>query len=96
MKIEVVKQAYTKLKSYLYTDKSLLAEKIEIARFEQKLDANLKKLLDSIKKEDISKYTKKIAYRLVPRKLKSLKKKKYFIETSTLQYKVRKIYENTI
>ena len=33
MKIEILEQAYKKLKSYLYTDKSLLAEKIGIARY---------------------------------------------------------------
>ena len=40
MDIKILKQAYRKLKSYLYTDKSLLGEKIEIARFEQNLESS--------------------------------------------------------
>jgi hypothetical protein len=74
MDIKILKQAYRKLKSYLYTDKSLLGEKIEIARFEQNLESNLEKLLRCIEKKDISKYIKKIDYRLVPKKIEKPKK----------------------
>ena len=85
MKIEILEQAYKKLKSYLYTDKSLLAEKIGIARFEQNLEVNLKKLLDSIEKEDISKYTKKIDYILVPKKIEKPQKEEIFYTNKTKQ-----------
>lgn len=41
----LLQQAYTKFKSHLYSDKTLLAEKIELAQFENDLEKNLKAML---------------------------------------------------
>ena len=65
-----LKQAYKKLKSYLYSDKTLLQEKIDLSFFEENLENNLKELAKNIKKENISDYLKSISYTLVPKKIK--------------------------
>ncbi len=63
-----LKQAYKKLKSYLYADKSLLEEKIKISIFEENLEKNLKNLKENME-SDISIYLNQISYTLVPKKI---------------------------
>ena len=69
-----LEQAYKKLKSHLYNDKTLLEEKIRLGRFETNLETNLNNLLEAIKNKDISQWTKDISYTLVPKKLKDVNK----------------------
>ncbi len=87
MTTELLKQAYKKLKSHLYTDKTLLKEKIELGRFETNLSANLEALLKAIKDEDIAKWTKEISFTLVPKKLEDSKIKDSFYSNKTKQDK---------
>jgi hypothetical protein len=68
--ISLLKQAYKKLKSHLYTDKTLLKEKIELAKFESSIDNKLVKLSDAIQAKDISQWLELIDYTLIPKKLK--------------------------
>ena len=70
---ENIKFAYKKLKSHLYSDKLLLQEKIELAKFEDKLEDNLQNLENAINKKDISQWLNQISFRLIPKKLKDKK-----------------------
>lgn len=82
-----LQQAYKKLKSHLYTDKTLLAEKIELSHFEQNLDKNLKDIESILtsKEKDISKWTKNISYTLVPKKIEASKIQENFYTNQTKQ-----------
>lgn len=68
-----LKQAYKKLKSYLYADKSLLEEKILISIFEENLEENLNNLEQNMK-SCISCYLEQISYTLVPKKMEKIEK----------------------
>lgn len=68
-----LKQAYKKLKSYLYADKSLLEEKILISIFEENLEENLNNLEQNMK-SCISSYLEQISYTLVPKKMEKIEK----------------------
>lgn len=85
--IELLKQAYKKLKSHLYNDKTLLAEKIKLAQFEKNLEKNLKAIESILVSEaqDISKWTKHIAYSLVPKKIEPIKIEENFYTNKTQQ-----------
>jgi hypothetical protein len=63
-------QAYIKLKSYLVNDKTLLQEKIDLARFEENININIEELSKTIINKDISQWIDSINYTLVPKKLK--------------------------
>ncbi|MEN4054157.1 RNA-directed DNA polymerase [Sulfurimonas sp. NWX79] len=80
----LLKQAYKKLKSFLYTDKTLLTEKIELAHFEQNLESNLKSLVKAIENKDISIWTKNISYTLIVKRIKSIKKEENFYTNQTI------------
>ena len=85
--IELLKQAYKKLKSHLYNDKTLLAEKIELAQFENHLEKNLKAIQSVLtsKAQDIYKWTKSISYSMVPKKIETIKTEENFYTNQTQQ-----------
>ncbi|MEA2018802.1 MAG: reverse transcriptase domain-containing protein [Campylobacterota bacterium] len=84
---ELLQQAYKKLKSHLYTDKTLLAEKIELAQFENDLEKKLKEIeiILTSGNQDISKWIKNVSYTLVPKKIEDLKKEDNFFTNQTKQ-----------
>lgn len=81
--------AYRKLKSYLYTDKSLLSEKIDISIFEQDLDSKIESLFSCIEQGDISEHVNKISYTLVPKKIEKEQVNKNFFSNKTNQSKYK-------
>lgn len=85
----LLKQAYKKLKSHLYTDKTLLKEKIELGRFETNLSENLEALLEAINSKNISKWIKEISFTLVPKKIKDeMQASRYSNKTKQDKYNV--------
>lgn len=82
---KLLKEAYKKLKSHLYSDKTLLNEKISLARFEENLENNLKNLSDAIENNDILDWTKRISFTLVPKKLESIMPQNNFYSNKTKQ-----------
>jgi len=90
-----LEQAYRKLKSHLYTDKTLLKEKIELARFESDIDDKLAILSKAIEVKDISQWLKLIDYTLVLKKLEDANEKlqsSYFTNvTKQENYKIKSV-----
>ena len=85
---ELLEKAYKKLKSYLFTNKTLLQEKIDLAIFEEELKDNIDELIKAIINKDISKWIEAIDYTLVPKKLEDKTKenaKKTFIQIKQLK-----------
>jgi hypothetical protein len=89
----LLEQAYKKLKSHLYTDKTLLKEKIELARFESTIDDRLAILSKAIEDKDISIWLELIDYTLVTKKLKedSLQDSYYTNVTKQEKYDVESV-----
>jgi len=91
----LLEQAYKKLKSHLYTDKTLLKEKIELARFESDIDEKLAKLSKAIEDKDISQWLELIDYTLVPKKLEDANEKlqsSYYTNvTKQENYKIKSV-----
>ena len=63
--------AYMKLKSHLYTDKTLLYEKIELSKFEDNLESNINSLTDLINSNNIKTLLNDIDYTLVLKKIRN-------------------------
>lgn len=94
----LLEQAYKKLKSHLYTDKTLLKEKIELAKFESTIgneDDKLIELSKAIEAKDISQWLKLIDYTLVPKKLEDsdekLQSSYYTNVTKQENYKIKSV-----
>jgi hypothetical protein len=85
-----IKQAYKKLKSYLYHDKTLLCEKIKLSEFEENLDENIKTLADKIENKNLDEFINNISYRLVPKKIRTEEesKNKYTNQTEKESYDI--------
>jgi len=62
-------QAYMKLKSHLYNDKTLLSEKLELSKFEDNLEINIKLLTELINSRNIETLLNDIDYTLVLKKI---------------------------
>jgi len=71
--------AFKKLKAYLLHDKTLLAEKIALAEFEENFSSNIEELERALKSSNIQKYLEAITYTLNVKKLgpKQLEKNIY-------------------
>jgi len=89
----ILSKAYKKLKSHLYTDKTLLKEKIALSRFENNIDKNIPKLSSAILSIDnleLDNYIKNIKYTLVPKKLDtSIPNGIYSNQTKENEYKIK-------
>jgi len=83
--------AFRKLKSHLFNDKTLLYEKIELARFEGKLEANIDSLVELIISDKIETLLSEIDYTLVIKKLIPDKSESniYTNKTVDTEYEVR-------
>jgi hypothetical protein len=82
--------AFKKLKSHLFNDKTLLYEKIELARFEENLKANIDSLVELIISNNFEIILSKIDYTLVIKKLTQDEQEPniYTNKTVDIEYKV--------